>query len=128
MGRTHLVTAFRRRLSRKISSSSPSLASLEQTLNDVKCLYKDKFGLSVQEEAVEEDGIKFFVTRGVAPSLSSLEQTLNDVKGLYKDKFGLSVQEEAVETDGIKFFVTRGAPPSMSSLEQSLNNVKVLCK
>merc|ERR1712086_195419 len=116
MGRTHLVTAFRRRLSRKISSSSPSLASLEQTLNDVKCLYKDKFGLSVQEEAVEEDGIKFFVTRGVTPSLSSLEQTLNDVKGLYKDKVG--------EEDGIKFYFTRGVAPSVSSLEQTLDDMK----
>jgi hypothetical protein len=104
------------------------MSSLEQTLNDVKGLYKDKFGISVQEDIVEEDGIKFSVTRGVSPSMFSLEQSLNDVKGLFSDKFGHSIQEEVVEEDGIKFSVTRGATPTLSSLEQGLNEVKVLCE
>ena len=77
-------------------------------------LYEGKFGHGVDDEVVEEDGIKFLVTRGEPPSMTALEQSLNEVKGLYNDKFGHTVDEEVVAKDGIQWQITRGAPPSMA--------------
>jgi hypothetical protein len=59
------------------------METLEQSLNEVKGLYADKLGHTVDEEVIEQDGIKFSVTRGALPSMGSLEQSLNEVKGQY---------------------------------------------
>ena len=42
--------------------------------------YACKIGHSIDEEVVEEDSIKFSVTRGAPPSMAALEESLNEVK------------------------------------------------
>merc|ERR1719409_2461770 len=69
------------------------MGMLEQSLNEVKGLFKDKVGHNVDEDVVG----KFVVTRG-APSMGMLEQSLNEVKGLYKDKIGHNVDEDGKRT------------------------------
>merc|ERR1712134_229820 len=119
---------------------------------EVKSLYKAKYGEDVDDEDeeeeedeeetkyVEQDGLKWVVTRGSPPSMSQLEDQLAEVKSLYKAKYGEDVDEEeseeedderdttCVEKDGLKWVVTRGSPPSMSKLEDQLAEVKSLFK
>jgi hypothetical protein len=56
--------------------------------------YEDKFG-SIRNQEIDQDGMKFIVTRGVTPSMAALEQSLNKVKGLYQDKFGSIMDQES---------------------------------
>ena len=94
------------------------MSVLEQTLGEIKSMCKEKFGHSITEEVVQEDGIKFILTHVALPSISILEQALEEIKSMYKEQFGHSVAEDVVEKDGIKFSITRGFPPSTSTLEQ----------
>merc|ERR1719214_48739 len=74
----------------------PSMAALEQSLEEVKDLHEIKFGHSVDEEVAEHDGIKYHATRGAPPSMASLQKSLEEVKGLYASEFGHSVDEEVL--------------------------------
>ena len=58
-------------------------------MSDVKGLYEDKFGYSL-------NGVKFSVTRGAPPSLAELEQTSDKLIGTYADSFGYSLVEAVV--------------------------------
>ena len=49
----------------------------------VKGRYEDKFG-SFMDQEIDQDDMKFIVTRGVTPSTAALEQSLTEVKGLYE--------------------------------------------
>ena len=55
-----------------------------------------------QAQEVDQDGMKFVITRGAPPSMSQLKASLNEMKGLYEDKFGHEVDEE-LDQDGTKF-------------------------
>jgi len=95
--------------------------------------YEAKFGMDVDSEEKEKDGVMWAVTRGIPPSISQLEAGLSDVKALYEAKFGNDVHTEdgeddegSVEKAGVRWTVTRGAPPSMSQLEDSLLDVKAM--
>jgi len=106
----------------------PTMAALEQNLDELKCLHADKIGYSFHEEVVAKDGAEFIVTRGAAPSMAALEQSLDELKVLYEDKIGYSVNEEVVAKDGVEFIVTRGVAPSMAALQDMLNEAKTAFK
>jgi hypothetical protein len=114
----------------------PSISKLENSLSDVKALYRARFGQDVDSE---DNVVAWLVARGAPPSLSQLEDRLSDVKALYRLKFGKDVDSEEeeegdndeegdVEHDGVTWTVTRGAPPSMSQLEDRLSDVEALYK
>jgi hypothetical protein len=56
-------------------------------LNQAKSLFKGRYGEAVDEDVVDEAGVRFIVTRGgdskAPPSMDALEQRLSEVKGLY---------------------------------------------
>ena len=54
----------------------PSVAALEQILNEVRNLYKPKFGYSVISMCCKDD-IEFLVTRRTAPSMTALHRCLS---------------------------------------------------
>merc|ERR1711933_203701 len=69
----------------------PSVEALEQQLSEVKNLYENEFSHSVDQQVVEEDGVKLIVTRGAPPSMEALEQQLREVKDIFEDNFGHSI-------------------------------------
>merc|ERR1712050_555922 len=62
----------------------PSVASLEEKLDEVKALYAAKTGHDVDADSDDEfeepskDSIQWSVTRGAVPSVSSLDRTLSE--------------------------------------------------
>merc|ERR1719265_2929700 len=102
---------------------APTMSQLEDGLQQVKSLYKAKFGEDVDS----------------TPTMSQLEDQLQQVKSLYKAKFGEDVDDDDdededvdetkyVEKDGINWVVTHGHAPTMSQLEDGLQQVKSLYK
>jgi len=77
------------------SGSPPRHSKLEDSLAEVKTLYKRKFGKDVdsdsEDSTVEKDGIIWAVTRGSPPSCAQVEDRLAEVKTSYKAKFGEDV-------------------------------------
>mgnify|MGYP000355831327 CR=1 FL=1 len=70
------------------------MATLEQSLKEVKGLHEDRFGHTVDEEFIDDDGIKWRVTRGAPPSFFSLLQSLNEAKRLYEEEYGVDYESE----------------------------------
>merc|ERR1719313_279721 len=89
-------------------------------LEDVKDLFEEKFGHSVDQEIMNKDGIDVIVTRGAPPSTESMLKQLEEVKDLFEEKFGHSVDQEIMNKDGMDVIVTRGAPPSTESMLEQL--------
>jgi len=87
----------------------PTMSQLEDRLNEVKSLYKTKYGEDVDDEEEETDeheiqyvyidGVAWEVNRGRAPTTSKLETMLAEVKSLYKTKYGEDVDDEEDEED-----------------------------
>jgi len=112
------------------------LTGLEERLQDLKSLYKRKYGLDVDEEEDEglfedADGTKWQVTEGRG-LLTGLEDKLDDLKALYKRTFGMDLDEEEDESlfedaDGTKWQVTEGRGPFVA-LEERLEDLKDLYK
>merc|ERR1719265_512297 len=102
---------------------APTMSQLEDGLQQVKSLYKAKFGGDVDR----------------TPTMPQLEDQLQQVKSLYTAKFGEDVDDDDeededvdetkyVEKDGINWTVTRGRAPTMSQLEDQLQQIKSLYK
>ncbi|CAK0838208.1 unnamed protein product [Prorocentrum cordatum] len=77
------------------------LTGLEDRLDDLKALYKSKFGLDLEKEEDESlfedaDGTKWQVTEGCGP-LAALEERLQGIKALHKRKYGVDVDDVADE-------------------------------
>merc|ERR1719162_1298538 len=129
----------------------PAFSMLEQSLLDCKSLYKQKFGLRVDDEDGHEfndgtswgvqhkKGVAWIVNRGAPPALSALEQTLDDLKSMYEAKFGKDVEDETheyndgtsmsmVHKDSVNWIVQRGVAPAISTVEHTLQEVKALYK
>jgi len=118
----------------------PTILQLEDSLWDVKAMYRAKFGEDADSEDredtegnAEKDGVMWTVVRGTPPTMSQLEEYISDIKDLYKARFGEDVDSEdtednagKVEKDGIMWTVSRDAPPSISQLEDRLVDVKTL--
>merc|ERR1712118_342343 len=90
----------------------PSAEPMLQQLEEVKDLFEEKFGHSVDDETVKQDGIQFKVTRGAPPSAESMLHQLEEVKDLFEEKFGHGVDEEimngACPASGFDFRVLAG--------------------
>merc|ERR1719281_305104 len=89
------------------------MSQLEDQLEQVKSLYKAKYGEDVDDDEeeeeeqaeeqetnyVEKDGINWAVTRGRPPTMSQLEDQLEQVKSLYKAKYGEDVDDDEEEEE-----------------------------
>jgi len=125
---------------------APTVSSLEAKLEEVKGMYKEKYGRDVDDEdekgqcyEYDEEGTLWIKTvgRGPAPTLSSLEEKLEEVKGMYKEKYGRDVDEEDEKGQSYEYdeegtlwikTVGRGPAPTLSALEEKLVEVKVMFK
>eukprot|EP00928_Gymnodinium_smaydae_P020498 TRINITY_DN1791_c0_g1_i4.p1 TRINITY_DN1791_c0_g1~~TRINITY_DN1791_c0_g1_i4.p1 ORF type:complete len:472 (+),score=100.80 TRINITY_DN1791_c0_g1_i4:103-1416(+) len=95
----------------------PSCAALEHKLQELKALYKVRYGQDVDEDSDEdfdleedqsiqyENGVKFVVTHGAGPQLCKVEEKY---------------------ADGVMWTVTRGRPLSLETLSEKLDDVKEL--
>jgi predicted GIY-YIG superfamily endonuclease len=113
-----------------------NLSMLESSLADVKDLYFDKYGITVETEervleCVDADGTMWSKTQyAPKPDSSSLEEQLDAVKDLYFEKYGITVGtdegiSESVDDDGsIWVCCVYKQEPSLESLQQKLAAVK----
>eukprot|EP00439_Symbiodinium_sp_Y106_P039892 s7044_g4.t2 len=132
---------------RRLPSSQESLQSL---LTEVKDLYEQKYGTTIdqpqaneelditQEDVAESDGPVWKVIKGTGiPKdcrIFRLEQKLSEVKKLYELKYGVEIDAEDAsvqyDADGTPWVETRGtgSPRDMrlERLEHMLGNVKGL--
>jgi len=128
---------------------APTISVLEEKMEEVKGLYRLKYGRDVDDEEkgevseFDEDGMLWVKTvgRGPSPTLSALEEKLEEVKSMYKMKTGHDVDspgelEEEPEPEyeydlqGTPWIKTvgRGIPPQVWELEWKLAQVKFLFK
>jgi len=127
----------------KTTGTGPlTVARLEDTLAEVKTLYREKFGRDVDEESDDDseveydaDGTPWTKTVGTGPlSMARLENMLAEVKTLYREKFGRSVDAESdddseveCDADGAPWIKVVGQGPlTLSGLEDKLAEVKAI--
>merc|ERR1719199_1228694 len=89
----------------------PSTESMLKQLEEVKNLFEEKFGHSVDQEIMNKGGMDVIVTRGAPPSAESMLKQLEEVKELYEKKFGHSVDQEIADLEVVNSDdATRRAP------------------
>jgi len=80
--------------------STPQVSKLEDTLAEVKSLYKTKYGEDVDDaDEEDEETYAWIVSRGSPPTMSTLEDMLDEVKSLYETKYGEDMDDDD-EEDG----------------------------
>lgn len=105
----------------KVTTQDEKLEKLEHSLDDVKEMYEQRFGHSVDD--MDEDGT-VWVTCGKSTAaethpLDQLEEKLAHVKVLYKKKFGADLHDDAIEGD-------MSYEEKVQVLDNSLGGLKVL--
>jgi len=120
-----------------------TVSVLEDKLDEVKALYRERFGKDVDEESeqetfeYDEDGTLWKKTTGKGPLTAEvLEDKLAELKDLYRDVFGRDTDAESDEdseleydAEGTPWVKTVGQGPlTVSGLEDKLAEVKALCR
>jgi len=112
----------------KESRTEIRLQKLENSFDEVRALYKQRYGCSVDNADVDEDGAQWLHFVGSAAmtqpalcmqKLNKLEDQLLHVKSLYKEKYGAFVHDEVIQ-DGMSY------DGKIQVLETSLSGVKSL--
>eukprot|EP00928_Gymnodinium_smaydae_P046403 TRINITY_DN30911_c0_g1_i1.p1 TRINITY_DN30911_c0_g1~~TRINITY_DN30911_c0_g1_i1.p1 ORF type:complete len:447 (-),score=81.61 TRINITY_DN30911_c0_g1_i1:290-1630(-) len=127
----------------------PSCDSLEQKLQEVKELFRMRYGQDVDDESEEEyldddqsicyeDGVKYIVTHGPGPQFCKVQEIYADgVMWTVTRGRPLSIEKLSEQLDEVKEMLdrkcgpiltsdVRGAPPSYDALEMKLQEVKAL--
>mmetsp|Transcript_18343 Transcript_18343/g.34596 ORF Transcript_18343/g.34596 Transcript_18343/m.34596 type:complete len:506 (+) Transcript_18343:85-1602(+) len=123
-----------------VGTGPATMNVLQEKLEEVKTLYREKFGQDVDSESksdgdlVDEDGTPWMCTVGTgAATMDVLEQKLEEVKTLYKEKYGEDVDSESeiecdlLDSDGTPWIGTFGSGlVTMGALEKKLVEVKTM--
>jgi len=112
----------------KESRTEIRLQKLENSFDEVRALYEQRYGRSVDDADVDEDGAQWLHFVGSAAmtqpalcmqKLNKLEDQLWHVKSLFKEKYGADVYDEVIQ-DGMSY------DGKIQLLETSLSGVKSL--
>jgi len=117
-----------------------TMAVLEDKLDELKSLYREKYGQDVdskphnEDELIDEDGTPWVCTVGCGPlTIAVLQDKLDEVKNLYREKYGQDVDSESesecdmLDSDGTPWICTVGSgPATMGALEKKLDEVKTM--